>query len=101
MLLPFKLCLGARLGDGNQYMSWVHIDDVIGAINFLITNKNSAGAYNVTSPNPVSNSKFTKMLAQALGRYSFLYLPKFLLILLFGEIAKELLSKVRKLCLKN
>ena len=96
MLLPFKLCLGARLGNGSQYMSWVHIDDVIGAIDFLINSKNSSGTYNVTSPNAVSNSEFTTILAKSLGRFSFLYLPEFVLKLLFGEIGKELLLKSQK-----
>jgi len=96
MLLPFKLCLGARLGNGEQYMSWIHIDDVIGAIDFLINSKDSHGPYNLTSPNPVSNSEFTKILSRSLSRISFLYLPAFLLKLLFGEIATKLLLKSQK-----
>jgi uncharacterized protein (TIGR01777 family) len=97
MLLPFKLCLGARLGNGKQYMPWVHIDDVIGAIDFLMSSKASNGAYNITSPNPVSNSEFTTILSRSLSRISFLYLPKFILKLLFGEIAEELLLKSQKI----
>jgi uncharacterized protein (TIGR01777 family) len=97
MLLPFKLCLGARLGNGKQYMSWIHIDDVIGAIDFLIKSKNSNGPYNFTSPNPVSNSEFTKILSRSLSRISFLYLPEFLLKLLFGEMGKELFLKSQKI----
>lgn len=96
MLLPFKLCLGARLGDGKQYMSWIHIEDVIGAIDFLIHNKDSNGSYNLTSPNPVSNSEFTKILAKNLSRISLLYLPEFILKLLFGEVGKALLLKSQK-----
>ena len=96
MLLPFRLCLGARLGNGEQYMSWVHVDDVIGAIDFLINSKDSHGPYNLTSPNPVSNSEFTKILSSSLSRISFLYLPEFLLKLLFGEVGKELLLKSQK-----
>ncbi len=96
LLLPFKLCLGARLGDGKQYMSWVHIDDVVGAIDFLINSKNSSGSYNITSPNSVSNSEFTNILAKNLRRISFLYLPDFILQLLFREIGKALLLKSQK-----
>jgi len=96
MLLPFKLCLGARFGSGKQYMPWVHIDDVVGAVDFLINHKDSHGAYNITSPDSVSNCEFTKTLARSLRRFSFLYLPEFVLNLLFGEVGKALLLKSQK-----
>ena len=73
------------------------IDDVTGAIDFLIKSKASNGAYNITSPSPVSNSEFTKILSRSLSRISFLYLPEFVLKLLFGEISKELLLKSQKI----
>lgn len=93
MLLPFKLLLGARLGNGKQYMSWIHIDDVISAINFMIENQNLKGPFNMTAPNPVTNSEFTRIFAKNLGRISFLKLPDFLVKYLFGEMGESLLLK--------
>ena len=72
MLLPFKLGLGGRLGNGKQYMSWIHIEDMTGLILYAAENKNMHGPYNAVSPQPVTNSEFTKTLAAALHRPAFL-----------------------------
>ncbi|MDF2965556.1 MAG: rcp [Rickettsiaceae bacterium] len=93
MLLPFKLGLGAQIGDGGQWMSWIHIEDMISAIDFIINNSNSEGVFNFTSPENVTNREFTKKFAAALKRPSFLKLPRFIVNIIFGEVGEELLLK--------
>jgi uncharacterized protein (TIGR01777 family) len=92
MLPPFRLGLGGRLGSGHQYMSWVHIDDFLGIIGFLIDH-DIHGAVNITAPYPVSNTAFTSSLAKALNRPAFLNLPAFFVKALFGQMGKEILLK--------
>src|SRR5207302_1061454 len=60
MLLPFKLCLGGRIGSGIQYMSWVALDDVLGAILFALTHESLRGPVNVVAPRPVNNAEYTR-----------------------------------------
>lgn len=91
MLPAFKLGLGGSMGDGRQWMSWIHIDDLIGIIIHTINDKEIKGAINGTSPNPVTNRVFSSTLARVLRRPAFLALPAFVLKLLLGEMAKELL----------
>ncbi|TDR22614.1 TIGR01777 family oxidoreductase [Marinicella litoralis] len=91
MLLPFKMCLGGRLGNGKQQYSWISITDVIKAIQFLLPQDNSEGVYNLTSPHPVSNQTFTKTLAKVLKRPAFMHMPAFMVRLIFGQMADELL----------
>lgn len=91
MLLPFKLGLGGVIGDGSQYMSWVALEDVVRAIDYLLKHENISGAINVTSPFPVTNEEFTKTLASLLHRPSFCKVPAFALKLILGkEMAKEM-----------
>ena len=95
--MPFKFGLGARVGDGKQYMSWIHIDDAVRAILFLLqksTEDRKVNRYlvNLTSPNPVTNNNFTKALAEQLGRPSFLLIPAWFLQLALGEMARLLLT---------
>jgi uncharacterized protein (TIGR01777 family) len=91
MIYPFKLGLGGKIGSGEQYFSWVHIDDVIAAFIFLVENKNQTGIYNVTAPNPVSNTEFTKALGRQLKRLTLFPMPTFVVKLLFGEKGETLL----------
>jgi uncharacterized protein (TIGR01777 family) len=91
MVLPFKMGLGGIIGNGRQYVSWVAIHDVARAVNHIIKNETIEGAVNIVSPNPVTNSTFTKFLGQTLHRPTFLPLPSFLVKLFFGEMAEELL----------
>jgi uncharacterized protein (TIGR01777 family) len=84
---PFKLGLGAILGDGNQFMPWVHIDDVVSAVLFLHKNKELTGAFNITAPQPVSNDTFSRILAKSLRRPLILRTPSWLLKLLLGEMS--------------
>ncbi len=95
MLLPFKLGVGGPLGNGAQWMPWVHIDDIVGAFRFVISNDDLVGAVNGTTPNPVTNADFSKALGQALHRPAFLPVPSFGLKILFGEMSQILLEGQR------
>jgi uncharacterized protein (TIGR01777 family) len=91
MLPIFRLGLGAKIGSGKQFFSWVHIDDIIGAFNFLIKDKTQKGIYNLTSPNPVTNYRFTKELGKMINRPTVLTIPKFVIKMIFGEMGDKLL----------
>ena len=95
MRLPFSLGLGGRIGDGNQYMSWIHINDMVAAILFLLKHENCEGAYNLTAPTPVTNSEFVKAYAASLGRPAIFPMPALALKLLMGEAADLLLTGQR------
>ena len=91
-ILPlFKLGLGGNIGSGKQFFSWIHLDDVIGIFNFLISNKEQKGIYNLTSPSPTTNSQFTKALSRTLKRPDFFTVPSFLIKMVFGEMGDKLL----------
>lgn len=91
MLPAYKFGLGGRLSHGNQYMSWIHIEDMIQAMNFLLNNKNCHGHFNLTAPTPVTNKEFSKTLAQTLKRPNLATVPAFVLKLLLGEMSDLLL----------
>ena len=92
MVTPFKFGVGGRLGSGRQWMSWISIDDEVGAIVHLLGDGAPAGPVNLTAPNPATNAEFTKALGEALGRPTVLPVPKIgLKLLLGGEMAQELL----------
>lgn len=90
-LLPFKLGLGGRLGSGNQMMSWVGIDDVIGSIYHVLMTESLHGPVNVTAPYPVRQVDFACALAHQLGRPSFVPIPASVLRATLGQMAEELL----------
>jgi len=92
MLRPFKLGVGGKLGTGGQWMSWIALDDEVGAIVHLLGDGAPAGAVNLTAPNPATNTDFTKALGAALGRPTVLPVPRIgLKLLLGGAMAEELL----------
>ncbi len=91
MLTPFKLGVGGRVGSGQQYMSWIALDDVVGAIEHALMNESVAGPVNVVAPQPVTNAEFTQALGHALGRPTLLPVPAFGLRLALGEMADALL----------
>jgi len=95
MLPPFRLGLGGRLASGDQWMSWIHIDDVIGLIRFALENAGFVGPVNATAPQPVTNTEFTKELAAALHRPAVFPVPRAGLRLLFGEMAEVILGSQR------
>ena len=91
MMLPFKLGAGGRLGSGQQWMSWVVLDDVVGILRMAIENASVRGPVNVVAPQPVRNAEFTKTLAKVLRRPALFPAPAFALRLALGEMADALL----------
>ena len=91
MLPAFKFCLGGRIGNGEQFFSWIHINDLISVFDAFIKNKDYKGIYNLTSPQPVTNAEFSTALSHALKRPAILPLPAFLVKLLLGEMGENLL----------
>jgi uncharacterized protein len=89
MLKPFKLGLGGRIGSGQQWWSWIHVDDIVGGIHHAIQTESLSGPVNLVAPNPVRNAEFTKVLASVLGRPAFFPVPEFALQLAFGEMAAD------------
>lgn len=87
MAFPFKFGLGCILGEGKQYISWIHIQDMINGIIFLIEREGVSGIYNFTSPGLVTNRHFSKILAKTLFRPCFFRIPAFVLTLVLGEAA--------------
>ncbi|PKI17705.1 TIGR01777 family oxidoreductase [Colwellia sp. 12G3] len=92
MRLPFALGLGGKLGHGQQYMSWIHIDDMIHAIHFSLQINTIEGAINCTSPQAITNEKFTKALGQQVNRPTWFSVPAFMLKSLMGQGAELLLT---------
>ena len=98
MLLPFRLGLGGRLGDGLQWMSWISIDDAAGAVLHTLTNEGVSGPVNVTAPEPVRNRDFTRTLGRVLSRPTPFPVPAAALRLVLGEMADyTLLASARML----
>ena len=91
MLTPFKMGVGGRIGSGKQWMSWVALDDVVGAIRFAIEDASVRGPVNVVAPNPARNADFTRVLARVLRRPAIFPAPAFALRLMLGEMADALL----------
>ncbi len=95
MLLPFRLGLGGRLGDGQQWMSWIHRQDWIAIARLMLTDSSMQGAYNATAPNPVTNSEFARTLAHCLNRPALIPVPAWLLKILLGEMSGLVLGSQR------
>lgn len=91
MLPPFKFGLGGPMGSGKQWMSWIHMDDIIGIIRYAVENESVSGAINGTAPSPVTNKTFSSILGQVLKRPAFIPMPAFVMKLMMGEMAEELL----------
>jgi len=94
MLLPFKLGLGGRLGDGRHWMPWVHLDDVV-SLMLDAAKSEISGAMNAVAPEPVINQEFTRTLARVLHRPAIFPVPRFALALLFGELSTLLVASQR------
>jgi uncharacterized protein len=90
MLLPFRLGLGGRLGDGRQWWSWVSVDDVVGAIQHVLDHDSVRGPVNLVAPTQVTNAEFTKTLAAVLKRPALFPMPAFAVRLVFGQMGDEL-----------
>jgi uncharacterized protein (TIGR01777 family) len=91
MLPPFRMGVGGKLGSGKQWMSWITLDDVVGALNFALTNEAVRGPVNYVAPNPVTNVEFTKTLGKVLSRPTLFPVPAFAIKPLFGEMGEALL----------
>lgn len=95
MLRPFKLFVGGPLGSGRQWFPWIHIEDEVGALRFLLENEGATGPFNLAAPNPVTNAEFTQALGRVLGRPAFMRAPALALRLIFGEVASVLVEGQR------
>lgn len=92
MLRPFRLGLGGQIGSGRQWWSWIHMDDIVGAIHHVMHSESLSGPVNLVAPNAVRNAEFTSVLAAVLKRPAFFAVPEFALQLAFGRMAaRELL----------
>ncbi|PSJ44740.1 TIGR01777 family protein [Zobellella endophytica] len=95
MVPGYRFGLGGPIGSGKQYMSWIHIEDVVNLILFLLEHEECHGAFNATAPEPVTNEQFSRCLAQVLGKPHFARIPAWSMKLLFGEMAQLLLNGQR------
>ena len=95
MRTPFNLGLGGRLGSGRQWMSWVHVDDLVGLILHAAEKEPVSGPLLATAPGPVTNLEFTKTLGRVLGRWTILPMPRWQVRLLLGKVAELLCSSQR------
>ena len=91
MLVPFKLGVGGSLGSGDQYMSWIALDDLLGVVLYLLNEESIHGAVNAVAPYPVTNKEFTKTLGKVLRRPTIFPVPAMALRLAMGEMAEALL----------
>ena len=92
MLPPFQLGLGGPIGDGNHFMSWIHLDDLVNIFSEAVNNSAVSGVINGVAPHPVNNFDFTKELGHALHRPTLFPVPEFMLKLMFGEMSSVILD---------
>ncbi len=95
MITPFKWFVGGPLGDGLQWFSWIHVDDLVRAVSHLLAKPDASGPYNLTSPQPVRNRDFSRELGRVLGRPSWLPAPGFMMKLVLGEFGSVILKGQR------
>jgi uncharacterized protein (TIGR01777 family) len=91
MRTPFKIGVGGKIGDGRQWMSWIDVQDMVGAIHHILNSDLLHGPVNLVAPKPVTNAEFTKTLASVLSRPAILPMPAFAVKLLFGEMGETVL----------
>lgn len=91
MLTPFKFGVGGRIGNGRQWMSWIDVDDMVGAIHHILKSDLLHGPVNMVAPRPVTNEEFTKTLASVLHRPAIFPVPEFAVKLAFGEMGETVL----------
>ncbi len=95
MVVPFKLFIGGHIGSGEQWLSWIHMDDEVGIIRHALENGSVSGPVNMTAPDPVTNKEFSSALGKALGRPSWLPVPGFVLKIALGELGQIALTGQR------
>ena len=91
MLTPFKMGVGGKIGSGKQWMSWIDVEDMVGAIHHILKSDLLHGPVNMVAPKPVTNEEFTKTLASLLSRPAILPMPAFAVKLMFGEMGETVL----------
>lgn len=95
MMLPFRFFVGGALGDGDQWLPWIHIDDEVRAIRFLIQEPAARGPFNLSAPDLVTNAEFSRTLGRVMGRPALLRVPAFALRLVLGEMSTVVLDGQR------
>lgn len=95
LLLPFRLFVGGPMGSGDQWYSWIHLQDEARALRFLIETDEASGAFNLTAPHPTTNGELAKLIGRVMGRPSFIPVPGFAMRLAFGEVADVVLKGQR------
>ena len=101
MVTPFRFFMGGYLGSGRQWFSWIHLDDEVAAIKFLMENEQLKGAFNLTAPEPVTMKEFSKILGKVMHRPVWFNVPAFAARLAFGEMANEMLLAGQKVLPKR
>jgi hypothetical protein len=101
MIKPFRFFVGGVVGKGNEWFSWIHLDDEVGAIRFLIESKNQKDVFNLAAPNPIMTKDFFKTLGKVLKRPCWLKVPAPLMYILMGEKADELLFSSKRVMPKR
>lgn len=101
LLFPFEFGMGGKVGSGKQWMSWIHRQDMLGILYFLINNKECEGTYNATAPQPERQQDFARILAKAMHRPAFMPLPAFAVKTLFGRMGEEFLLSGQKVLPKH
>lgn len=97
LLLPYRFFAGGPMGSGKQWYSWIHRQDALSAIRFLIEHPQASGVYNLTAPTPLTNAEFSRILGRVLSRPSWIPLPRLLLFAAFGEVATVVMDGQRVL----
>lgn len=95
MMLPFRLFVGGPMGNGRQWLSWIHREDEIAAIRFLIEHGQAEGPFNLCSPNPLTNADFGRVMGRVMGRPYWIPVPGFAIKLAFGEVTSAVLEGQR------
>ncbi len=96
MMTPFKLGVGGKVGNGEQFMSWIAIDDLVSIFHFALENDSLDDAVNATAPNPATNKEFTQTFADVLNRPAIMPIPAFAIKALYGEMGERLLLEGQK-----
>ena len=97
LLLPFRLFVGGPMGSGDQWYSWIHLQDQVRALRFLIETEEASGAYNLTAPDAMTNGDLAKLIGQIMGRPAFIPVPGIAMRTAFGEVADVVLKGQRAL----
>ncbi len=101
MIKPFQYYMGGVLGSGKQPLPWVHIDDVIASVNFLIHNKQASGIFNICSPQTINMQEFVHVIAKVLQKPAVIHIPSFVLKASLGQMAEELILSGQKVIPKR